>query len=286
MTWLHKKPQIHTQEKRKDIPQGLWKQCPSCQTALYHTDLEESLQVCQKCHYHFRLSARERLRYFLDLDDREELSINLDVPLDPLQFEDSKKYTARLTAAKEKTGEEEALILIQGKLFQMPLMALAFEFDFLGGSMGLAVGEIFTGAIQLAIEQGCPVVCFFSSGGARMQEGLISLMQMAKTSAVLTKLSEAKLPYISVLTDPTTGGVAASFAMLGDIIVAEPKALIGFAGQRVIQETMKRELPEGFQRSEFLLAHGALDAIIERKNLRTEIHQMLKKLMHCKHVQD
>lgn len=259
--------------KRK-VPEGLWDKCPSCSAVLYGAELERNLQVCPKCDHHLRISARSRVRYFLDEGEQIEIGDELE-PKDFLKFKDSKKYKDRLSAAVKSTGEKDALIVSHGKLKGMPVVVAAFEFGFMGGSMGSVVGERFLMGVKKSIAESIPFVCFSTSGGARMQEALMSLMQMAKTSAALTRLSEQRLPFISVLTDPTMGGVSASFAMLGDVHIAEPNALIGFAGPRVIQQTVRETLPEGFQRSEFLLDHGAIDMIVERKELRDRIHNLL-----------
>lgn len=268
-----------TTSKKKSIPEGLWHKCPACSAVLYRADLERNLEVCPKCDYHERLSGRSRLDLFLDKDNRENIAENV-TPIDVIKFKDSKKYKDRLTAAQKNTEEKDALIVIKGRVHNVPLVAAAFDFRFMGGSMGSVVGERFVQGVNLAIREKIPYVVFSASGGARMQEALFSLMQMAKTSAALTKLSEAGLPFISILTDPTMGGVSASFAMLGDTIIAEPKALIGFAGPRVIEQTVGEKLPDGFQRSEFLLEKGAIDRIIPRNMLRQEIADMLCMLSH------
>ncbi len=268
-----------TTAKKKTIPEGLWHKCPSCNAVLYRADLERNLEVCPKCDHHERISGRKRLDIFLDKNNREEIATNIE-PIDFLKFKDSKKYKDRLSAAQKDTGEKDALIVIKGQVHGVPLVAAAFDFRFLGGSMGSVVGERFVQGANEALRENIPYIVFSASGGARMQEALSSLMQMAKTSAVLTKLSAANIPYISVLTDPTMGGVSASFAMLGDIIVAEPRALIGFAGPRVIEQTVGEKLPEGFQRSEFLLEKGAIDKIISRHKLRADIIDMLCMLTH------
>lgn len=263
---------------KKGVPEGLWSKCDSCNSVLYRTELDRNLSVCPKCEYHMRISARKRLDYFLDKPGGTEIGAEIG-PVDRLKFKDLKKYKDRLSAAQNDTGEKEALIAMQGKLQGHGIVATAFEYGFIGGSMGAAVGERFVRGINAAIEQRVPFICFSASGGARMQEALISLMQMAKVSAALAKLSEANLPFISVLTDPTMGGVSASLAMLGDIIIAEPNALIGFAGPRVIEGTVREKLPEGFQRSEFLLKHGAIDMIVHRNDLRDSIARLLAKLL-------
>lgn len=280
--WLVDKliPSIMRSDARKSsVPDGVWHKCPSCEAALYKPELEKNLDVCPKCNHHMRINARTRLDIFLDKEGREEIAADLE-PVDRIKFRDSKKYKDRLTAAQKQTGEKDALIAMSGTLEGMPVVAAAFEFAFMGGSMGAVVGERFVQAANVALEQRCPLVCFSASGGARMQEALISLMQMAKTSAVIARLREEGIPFISALTDPVYGGVSASLAMLGDIIVAEPKALIGFAGPRVIEQTVREKLPEGFQRSEFLLEHGAIDMIIPRGELRPRVASVLRQLMN------
>jgi acetyl-CoA carboxylase carboxyl transferase subunit beta len=262
---------------KKGVPEGLWSKCDSCGAVLYRTELERNLEVCPKCDYHMRISARTRLAYFLDKGNQIEIGAEVG-PVDLLKFKDLKKYKDRIATAQKDTGEKEALIVLRGQLMGLSLVAAAFEYGFIGGSMGAGVGERFVRGVNAAIEFKVPFVCFSASGGARMQEALISLMQMAKVSAVLAKLSEQGLPFISVLTDPTMGGVSASLAMLGDIIIAEPNALIGFAGPRVIEQTVRETLPEGFQRSEFLLEHGAIDLIVNRNFLREKIAGLLAKL--------
>jgi len=283
MTWLEKlmPSRIRTEgtSKRK-VPEGLWDKCPSCSAVLYRSDLERNLHVCPKCNYHMRIGARERLRSFLDEDGQEELAADIE-SVDFLKFKDNKKYKDRIAASQKATGEKDALIVIKGNLKELPIVAAAFEFKFIGGSMGSVVGEKFLRAAKYALSEEIPLVCFSTSGGARMQEALMSLFQMSKTSAVLERMREHGLPFVSVLTDPTTGGVSASFAMLGDFNIAEPNALIGFAGQRVIEQTVRETLPEGFQRSEFLLEHGALDMIVDRKDLRYKLHEMLCVLTHA-----
>jgi acetyl-CoA carboxylase carboxyl transferase subunit beta len=279
--WLVEKliPSIMRSEvKKSSVPEGLWHKCPSCDAVLYKPELEKTQDVCPKCNHHMRIGARERLDIFLDADGREELGADLE-PVDRLKFRDGKKYKDRIVAAQKQTGEKDALIAIRGTLEGMPIVTCAFEFSFMGGSMGAIVGERFVRAANAALEQRCPLVCFSASGGARMQEALISLMQMAKTSAVLARLREEGIPFISVLTDPVYGGVSASLAMLGDVIVAEPKALIGLAGPRVIEQTVREKLPEGFQRSEFLIEHGAIDMIIHRAELRPRLARLLAQLM-------
>ncbi|OGT45186.1 MAG: acetyl-CoA carboxylase subunit beta [Gammaproteobacteria bacterium RIFCSPHIGHO2_12_FULL_41_20] len=263
---------------KKGVPEGLWSKCDNCNAILYRSELERNLEVCPKCDYHIRLSARRRLSYFLDPEKQVEIAANIG-PVDKLRFRDLKKYRDRLSVAQKETGEKEALVVIKGMLYREPVITAAFEYGFIGGSMGAAVGERFVRGINSSIDSRSPFVCFSASGGARMQEALISLMQMAKVSAALAKLAEYGIPYISVLTDPTMGGVSASLAMLGDIIIAEPRALIGFAGPRVIEQTVREKLPEGFQRSEFLLSHGAIDKIVHRHILRDSIASMLNKLM-------
>ncbi len=265
--------------QKKGVPEGIWTKCPSCASVLYAAELERNLSVCPKCNHHLRLSGRERIASFLDENGQEELAKDVEA-VDPLKFRDTKKYKDRISAAKKKTQETEALIVMRGTVYGLPVVVTSFNFAFIGGSMGSAVGERFVRAVNACIENSCPLICFSTSGGARMQEGLISLMQMAKTSAALGVLSEHRLPYISVLVDPTMGGVSASLAMLGDIIIAEPHALIGFAGPRVIEQTVRETLPEGFQRSEFLLEHGAIDMIVNRHELRHKIANMLGMLTH------
>lgn len=262
---------------KKSVPDGVWHKCLSCKTALYNSDLEKNLYVCPKCDHHHRLPARERLKLLFDSIGQKEIFQNI-LPKDPLKFVDSKPYHEKLTEAQAHHKIGEALVVITGKIESLKVTAAAFEFSFMGGSMGSAVGEKFVKAVEYAIENKTPLICFSASGGARMQEGLFSLMQMAKTSAALTALSKAKLPFISVLTDPTMGGVSASFAMLGDIIIAEPNALIGFAGPRVIEQTVREKLPEGFQRAEFLLSHGAIDFIIDRREMRKSLVNIISKL--------
>ena len=285
MSWLQKllPPKIkrNAGAARKAVPEGLWTKCEVCETVLYRADLEQNLSVCPKCDHHMRITARERLDYFLDADGRFEIGAEV-VPVDFLKFVDSRRYIERLDQAQAETEEEDALVAMQGSIANLPLVAVAFEFRFLGGSMGSVVGERFVRAARTAVEQGIPFVCFSASGGARMQEGLTSLMQMAKTTAVLTRLAAARLPFISVLTDPTMGGVSASFAMIGDVVIAEPKALVGFAGPRVIEQTVRQTLPEGFQRSEFLLEHGAIDMIVDRRQMRDRIANLLRLLSRPK----
>ncbi|WP_447590820.1 acetyl-CoA carboxylase, carboxyltransferase subunit beta [Aquipseudomonas campi] len=280
--WLRDKliPSIMRSEvKKSSVPEGLWHKCPSCDAVLYRPELEKTQDVCPKCNHHMRIGARSRLDIFLDAEGREEIGADLE-PVDRLKFRDSKKYKDRLSAAQKDTGEKDALVSMSGTLLGMPIVTCAFEFSFMGGSMGAVVGERFVRAANVALEKRCPLVCFAASGGARMQEALISLMQMAKTSAVLARLREEGIPFVSVLTDPVYGGVSASLAMLGDVIVAEPRALIGFAGPRVIEQTVREKLPEGFQRSEFLLEHGAIDMIIHRQELRPRLSRLLAQLQH------
>jgi len=262
---------------RRTVPEGLWVKCDGCSAVLYRSELERNFDVCPKCSHHMRIGARLRLGMFLDDDSGSEIGKNID-PVDVLKFRDSKKYRDRLNAAQKETGETDALVAMKGTLRGLPVVAVAFEFRFMGGSMGAVVGERFVRAVELCLKDKRPLICFSASGGARMQEALFSLMQMAKTSAALAKLSEAGIPFISVLTDPTMGGVSASFAMLGDINVAEPRALIGFAGPRVIEQTVRETLPEGFQRSEFLLTHGAVDMIIDRREMSDRIAGILNIL--------
>ena len=281
MSWLEKllPPKIqHTDpSERRTVPEGLWVKCPGCETVLYKTDLEQNINVCPKCGHHHRIGARERLDAFLDPEGRFELGQEV-LPVDALKFRESKKYPERLKAALESTGETDALVVMGGAVQSIPLIAACFEFDFMGGSMGSVVGERFVRGVEAAVEQKTPFVSFTATGGARMQEGLLSLMQMAKTNAALTRLAKARLPYISVLADPTMGGVSASFAFVGDIVIAEPKALIGFAGPRVIESTVREKLPEGFQRAEFLLKKGAVDRIVDRRELRGAIAGALAML--------
>jgi len=269
---------IKTERRSRSVPEGLWIKCAACDAPLYRAELERNLHVCPKCGHHMRIGARERLQRFLDPDTGIEIGAGIR-PEDPLRFRDSKRYKDRLTAAQKNTGEQDALVVLAGALEGMPIVSCAFEFQFLGGSMGSVVGERFRRAVDHAIRERCPLVCFSASGGARMQEALFSLLQMAKTSAALADLAAEGLPFISVLTDPTTGGVSASLAILGDLNVAEPRALIGFAGPRVIQQTVRETLPEGFQRSEFLLDHGVIDLIIDRRQMRERLAQTLRMLM-------
>ena len=271
---------ISTANRTKSVPEGVWVKCARCDAQLYRNELERNLQVCPKCDHHMRIGARKRLEYFLDPDSQTELSANLE-PEDPLKFKDSKRYRDRLVAAQKKTGEKDALISVTGSLLGRSVVVCAFDFEFMGGSMGSVVGERFARAANYAADKKMPMISFSVSGGARMQEALFSLFQMAKTAAALANLGSTGSPYISVLTDPTTGGVSASLAMLGDVNIAEPNALIGFAGPRVIEQTVRERLPEGFQRSEFLLDHGAIDMIIDRRKLREEIGALLAKFEGC-----
>jgi len=282
MTWLQKllPPRIQRTpgERRNPVPEGLWVKCPACEAVLYRTDLEKNLNVCPKCAHHARVSARERVDQLLDPEGRFEIGSEV-VPVDSLKFKDQKKYPDRLSAALEETGETDALVVMQGSVKSVPLVLAAFEFEFMGGSMGSVVGERFVRGVRVAFDNRVPFVCVAASGGARMQEGVSSLFQMAKTTAVLQELNKAKLPFVSLLTDPTMGGVSASFAFVADIVIAEPGALIGFAGPRVIEQTVREKLPEGFQRAEFLLEKGALDLIIDRRQLRDELAGLLALLL-------
>lgn len=284
MSWLDKIPQkiqhVVGAAQKRNVPEGLWSKCDACQTVLYKTDLESNLEVCPKCSHHNRIPARDRIRFLLDPENQVEIGANVQ-PIDSLKFKDSKRYTDRMKEAQKTVKETDALIVVQGAIVEMPVVVAAFEFRFMGGSMGSVVGERFVRGVNAAIENKTPFICIAASGGARMQEGLLSLMQMAKTSAALTKLSAAGLPFISILTDPTMGGVSASFAMLGDIIIAEPNALIGFAGPRVIEQTVRETLPDGFQRAEFLLNHGAIDIIVDRREMREKLNNLLSNLMHA-----
>jgi len=282
MSWLQKilPPKINRVigRNRKNVPEGLWSKCPKCDSVLYRTDLEANAEVCPQCNYHNRISARDRLNVLLDQEGRIEIGAEVQ-PIDPLKFKDTKRYADRIKSSQSEVGETDALLVMQGTIKQVPVVAASFEFKFMGGSMGSVVGERFVRGVQAAIDSKSAFICVSASGGARMQEGLFSLMQMAKTSAALTKLSQAGLPYISVLTDPTMGGVSASFAMLGDIIVAEPQALIGFAGPRVIEQTVRETLPDGFQRAEFLVDHGAVDIIIDRRQMCDKLSALIANLM-------
>ncbi|MFT7228057.1 MAG: acetyl-CoA carboxylase carboxyl transferase subunit beta [Methylophilaceae bacterium] len=283
MSWLDKIPQkiqhVVGNVQKRSVPEGLWSKCDACQSVLYKTDLETTGEVCPQCGHHNRISARVRIGFLLDEGNQVEIGANV-VPVDSLKFEDSKKYTVRMKDAQNTVKETDALIVVQGAILEMPVVVAVFEFKFMGGSMGSVVGERFVRGVNAAIENKTPFICITATGGARMQEGLLSLMQMAKTSAALTKLAEAGLPFISILTDPTMGGVSASFAMLGDIIMAEPNALIGFAGPRVIEQTVRETLPDGFQRAEFLLEHGAIDMIVDRREMREKLNNVLSNLMH------
>jgi acetyl-CoA carboxylase carboxyl transferase subunit beta len=282
MSWFQKllPPKIKRREDsdiKKSVPDGLWHKCPSCEAVLYHADLEKNHSVCPKCNHHHRVTARSRLNWLLDNEGRFEIGSEV-LPVDTLKFKDQKKYSERLVDAKRNSGEDDSVVVLQGSIHALPVVVAAFEFTFMGGSMGSVAGERFVRGVQVALEQKCPFICFAASGGARMQEGLLSLMQMAKTSAALTQLSQEKLPFISVLTDPTMGGVSASFAFLGDVVIGEPGALIGFAGARVIQQTVRETLPDGFQRAEFLLEHGAIDMIVDRREMRDQLATLITLL--------
>ncbi len=283
MSWLEKllPPRIQRSDPstRRSVPEGLLVKCPSCESVLYRTDLESNQQVCPKCDHHMRIRSRDRLDALLDPEGRYEIGQEV-LPVDTLKFKDSKKYPERLKSALDATGETDALVVLGGAIMSLPVVVACFEFEFMGGSMGAVVGERFARGAQMALEQKVPFICITATGGARMQEGLLSLMQMAKTTAMLTKLAEKKLPFISVLTDPTMGGVSASFAFMGDVVIAEPKALIGFAGPRVIENTVREKLPEGFQRSEFILQKGAIDMIVDRRKMREEIAHLLALLQN------
>jgi acetyl-CoA carboxylase carboxyl transferase subunit beta len=280
MSWFEKimPSRIKTERRTRSVPEGLWIKCPACDSVLYRAELERNLYVCPKCSHHMRVGARERLLSFLDPGEKIEIGADI-APEDALKFRDSKRYKDRLAQAQKTTREQDAMVVLAGKLHELDVVACAFEFQFLGGSMGSVVGERFKRGVDYCIEHRAALVCFSSSGGARMQEALYSLQQMAKTSAALARLAQAHLPYISVMTDPTTGGVSASLAMLGDLNLAEPRALIGFTGQRIIQQTMRETLPEGFQRSEFQLEHGALDMIVDRREMRDRIGALLRLLL-------
>jgi acetyl-CoA carboxylase carboxyl transferase subunit beta len=280
MSWFEKimPSRIKTERRTRSVPEGLWIKCPACDSVLYRAELERNLYVCPKCSHHMRIGARERLESFLDKGATVEIGANI-TPEDPLKFRDSKRYKDRLAQAQKATGEKDALVVLAGSVNELPITACAFEFRFLGGSMGSVVGERFKRGVDYSIEHKQPLICFSATGGARMQEALFSLMQMAKTSAALARLAQAHVPFVSVMTDPTTGGVSASLAMLGDLNIAEPRALIGFAGPRVIQQTVRETLPEGFQRSEFLLEHGALDMIVDRRDMRDRVSSALRVLM-------
>ena len=281
MSWVNQEnsPKIKREQgsRRANMPEGLWHKCSACEAVLYATDLESNLQVCPKCGHHHRLSARARLEVLLDADGRSEIGAEVG-PIDTLEFKDSKSYTQRLEGASQSTGERDSLVVMQGTLKSLPVVAAAFEFEFMGGSMGSVLGERFVRGVDAAIASKSAFICITASGGARMQEGLFSLMQMAKTNAALAKLADAGLPYIAILTDPTMGGVSASFAFVGDIVIGEPGALIGFAGPRVIEQTVREKLPEGFQRSEFLLEKGAIDLIVDRREMREKLAQLLAQL--------
>ncbi len=281
MNWLtnYVRPKIRALVTRKEVPDNLWHKCPNCEAVLYRPELEKTLDVCPKCNHHMRMSGRTRLDVFLDPEGREEIAANLE-PVDMLRFKDSKKYKDRIIQSQRDTGEKDVLIVMRGTVKSVPLVAAAFDFSFMGGSMGSVVGEKFVRAANVALEKNIPLVCFSASGGARMQESLFSLMQMAKTSAVLQKMAKRGVPFISIMTDPTMGGVSASLAMLGDINIGEPGALIGFAGPRVIEQTVRETLPEGFQRSEFLLEHGAIDMIVDRRDMRDKIASLLTMMQN------
>jgi len=282
MSWFEKlmPSRIRTEGTSKGtVPEGLWTKCDACNSVLYRAELERNVMVCPKCDHHMRLGARARIAAFLDEGPQEEIAASIE-PVDALKFRDSKKYKDRILQAQKNTSEKDALVVVRGTVKSLPIVVAAFEFKFMGGSMGSVVGEKFVQAANIALEQNIPLICFSASGGARMQEALMSLMQMAKTSAVLKKMSKRGIPFVSVLTDPTMGGVSASFAMLGDVNVAEPNALIGFAGPRVIEQTVREVLPEGFQRSEFLLEHGAIDMILDRRDLPEKLASLLSMLMN------
>lgn len=279
MSWIERilaKPKAN--KKSKNVPEGVWSKCTACDAIIYRNDLDRNLNVCPKCDHHMRLTGRERLKLFLDDDGVSEIAADLE-PKDVLKFRDSKKYKDRIAAAQKSSGEKDALVAQRGSVNGVPVVAVAFDFSFMGGSMASVVGAKFVKAVEECLQHRLPLVCFSASGGARMQEALMSLMQMAKTSAALARMSEEGLPYFSILTDPTMGGVSASLAMLGDIHIAEPKALIGFAGPRVIEQTVRQTLPEGFQRAEFLLEHGAIDMIVDRRDLRDTVSRLLAKMM-------
>ena len=281
MSWFERllPSKIRTSGRSRSVPEGVWCKCPACDNVLYRAELERNQMVCPKCDHHQRINARDRLKSFLDEDNRQEIGTEVK-PVDTLKFKDSKRYRDRITQAQKNTGENDALLAMQGTLKGLPVVVVAFDFGFMGGSMGSVVGEKFVRAAKVALAKKLPLICFSASGGARMQEGLFSLMQMAKTSAVLSQLEEAGIPFISVMTDPTMGGVSASLAMLGDVNVAEPKALIGFAGPRVIEQTVREKLPEGFQGSEFLLEHGAIDMIIDRREMRDRLNNLLTMMQN------
>ncbi|UAA40376.1 acetyl-CoA carboxylase carboxyltransferase subunit beta [Paraneptunicella aestuarii] len=279
MSWIQKILPRTQSVTKSNVPEGVWTKCSNCNSTLYKVELEKQLEVCPKCDHHMRISARSRINHFLDQGERTELGADLE-PQDVLKFKDSKRYKDRISAAQKLTKEKDALVVVQGKLMGMPVVVAAFEFNFMGGSMASVVGARFVRGVEHCLKHNMPLICFSASGGARMQEALLSLMQMAKTSAALAKMSKKGLPFISVLTDPTMGGVSASLAMLGDINVGEPGALIGFAGPRVIEQTVRETLPEGFQRSEFLLEKGAIDMIVDRRQMRDKLHGLLDKLHH------
>ena len=282
MSWLQKllPPKINRSDStaKKTVPEGLWSKCQGCGTVLYSTDLEQNAQVCPKCDHHHRISARARLDLLLDPEGRFEIGAEV-LPVDALKFKDSRRYSDRLVDAERSSGETESLVVLQGAIRSIPVVVAVLDFEFMAGTMGSVMGERFARGVRVCLEHNLPFVCFTASGGARMQEGMLSLMQMAKTTATLTRLSSRRLPFISVLTDPTTGGVSASFAMIGDVVVAEPKALIGFAGPRVIEQTVREKLPEGFQRSEFLLEKGGIDMIIDRRQMRDKLAALLSLLL-------
>ncbi len=280
MNWFEKliPPKIKSSSAKKGVPQGVWSKCVKCDSVLYNAELERNQKVCPRCGHHMRISARERLKWLLDENSMDEIAASIK-PVDMLKFRDSKKYKDRLSEAQKKTKESDALVVVRGSINGLPVVVAAFEFDFMGGSMGSVVGEKFVLGAREAIARGLPYICFSASGGARMQEALFSLMQMAKTAASIAQLDEQKLPFISVLTDPTMGGVSASIAMLGDIIIAEPNALIGFAGPRVIEQTVREKLPDGFQRAEFLLDHGAIDMIIDRRDMAVTLKNLLGMML-------
>ena len=283
MSWFEKLMPSHIQTesttKKASVPEGLWAKCDACNAVLYRAEVTRNLEVCPKCNHHMRMSGRDRLKVFLDAEGREEIAANLE-PMDMLKFKDSKKYKDRIVQSQRDTGEKDVLIVMRGTVKKVPLVACAFDFSFMGGSMGSVVGEKFVRAANVCLDKKIPLVCFSASGGARMQESLFSLMQMAKTSAVLQKMSRRGIPFISVMTDPTMGGVSASLAMLGDVNIGEPGALIGFAGPRVIEQTVRETLPEGFQRSEFLLAHGAIDMIVDRRDMRDRIVSLMTMMQN------
>ena len=280
MSWLNKllPPKIKRKdtpaERKTNLPEGLWSKCPSCDSVLYATELEKNANICPSCAYHNRIGARARIDLLLDAEGRVEIGAEV-LPTDPLKFKDSRRYSERLSDAAKSTGETDSLVVMQGALKGLSVVLAVFEFNFMGGSMGSVLGERFVRGVQAAVEQGLPFICVTASGGARMQEGLFSLMQMAKSTAALTRLSDARLPFVSVLTDPTMGGVSASFAFIGDVVIAEPGALIGFAGPRVIEQTVRQKLPEGFQRAEFLLEKGAIDMIVDRREMKDKLAQLI-----------